>query len=101
MVEGLFDMLAGAQVTAALYPQVVVVYTNGSNPSFHVAKWFEEHPEYEYVLIADPDKAGQDWLGHVSTAIQAGGGAWCSFAVPQGYEDPDEAFLGGWLPDIF
>ena len=101
VVEGLFDMLAGAQVTAALYPQVVVVYTNGSNPSFHVAKWFEEHPEYEYVLIADPDKAGEDWLGHVSTAIQTGGGAWCSFAVPEGFDDPDEAFLGGWLPDIF
>lgn len=98
VVEGLFDMLAGAQVTTHLYPKVVVVYTNGANPSFHIAKWFEEHPEYHYLLVPDPDEAGGDWLAQVSRAIHAGGGRWGSFPVPQRFDDPDEAFLAGWLP---
>ncbi|MBT7071347.1 MAG: hypothetical protein HN975_10725 [Anaerolineae bacterium] len=95
VVEGLFDMLAGAQTTASLYPQVVVVYTNGSNPSFHITKWFEEHPQYHYLLIPDPDKAGTAWLEQVSRAIYAGGGSWQSFPVPRNFDDPDEAFLAG------
>ena len=99
VVEGFFDMLAGAQVTASLYPRVAVVYTNGATPSFHIAKWFEEHPRYRYLLVPDPDKAGEDWLTHVSGAIRAGGGSWDSFPIPDGFDDPDEAFLAGWLPD--
>ncbi len=100
VVEGLFDMLAGAQATAHLYPEVVVVYTNGANPSFQITKWFEEHPGYHYLLIPDPDKAGIDWQEQVSRAIHAGGGYWDSFSVPQGFSDPDEAFLAGWLPPV-
>jgi len=100
VVEGLFDMLAGAQITKSLYPRVVVVYTNGANPSFHVTKWFEEHPQYEYILVPDPDEAGEDWVEQVARAILAGGGSLCPVPIPEGFEDPDEAFLSGWLPDI-
>ena len=98
VTEGLFDMLAGAQATASLYPEVVVVYTNGANPSFHITKWFEEHPQYRYLLIPDPDQAGVGWLEQVSCAIHEGDGTWERFTIPKGFEDPDEAFLAGWLP---
>lgn len=100
VVEGLFDMLAGAQTTKSLYPRVVVVYTNGASPSSPISKWFEEHPEYEYILVPDPDKAGISWVKKMSEAIEAGKGSHCTVPVPEGFEDPDEAFLSGWLPDI-
>ncbi|MBT7988817.1 MAG: hypothetical protein HN769_02930, partial [Anaerolineae bacterium] len=56
--------------------------------------------QYEYILIPDPDQAGEDWVEQVAKAIVAGGGSLCPVPIPEGFGDPDEAFLSGWLPDI-
>ena len=114
VVEGLFDMLIGAQTVAErhLHPEVVVVYTNGASPTRRMLDWFGEHAaRYEYVLIPDQDQAGlggwdekrnkeiPGWLQHVSGAIEQGGGRFSIVHTPDKM-DPDEAFLSGWWPSV-
>lgn len=59
IVEGLFDMLVGAQCLDErhLFPEYVCVYTNGASPAFEMLDWFAEY-DYDYFLIRDMDKAG-------------------------------------------
>jgi hypothetical protein len=114
VVEGLFDMLVGAQVVAErqLHPEVVVVYTNGASPARRMLDWFAEHAAaYDHLLIPDPDPAGlggrdeasgkeiPGWLQHLSGAIERGGGRFAVVRTPDRM-DPDEAFLSGWWPSI-
>lgn len=112
VVEGLFDMLIGAQIVGErnLHPEVVTVYTNGASPVYRMLDWFTIHAtRFDFVLIPDPDKAGlgvwdeakkknvPGWLQHVSSAIEKGGGRHCVIQTPDRL-DPDEAFLSGWWP---
>jgi hypothetical protein len=100
IVEGLFDMLVGAQCLdqRRLYPEYVCVYTNGAAPSFEMLDWFAEH-DYDYFLIRDMDKAGADWVEIITAALR---GKKRRYAVlfPPNDLDPDEAFLSGWWPPI-
>jgi len=100
IVEGLFDMLVGAQCLdeRRLYPEYVCVYTNGASPSFEILEWFAEH-DYDYYLIRDMDMAGADWVEMTTTAM---GEKKRRFVVlyPPNDLDPDEAFLNGWWPPI-
>jgi hypothetical protein len=61
--------------------------------------WFREHNQYEYVLLSDPDKAGDEWTGNLTDAIQKGGAGVQSLRPPAPL-DPDEAILRGWWPSI-
>ena len=101
VLEGLFDMLITAQKIHELGrdADTVAVYTNGASPSAKMLAWFREHNQYEYVLLCDPDKAGDEWAGHLTHAIQNGGAA-LQVLRPPGTLDPDEAILGGWWPSI-
>lgn len=98
VVEGLFDLLVGAQVIWArgLHPEVVPVYTAGASPARAMLDWFSAH-DYAYVLIPDPDPMGGAWAARVGEAAARGGGAWVVATPPAGL-DPDEAFLSGWWP---
>jgi hypothetical protein len=99
VLEGLFDMLVTAQKLHELGRETdtVAVYTNGSSPSAKMLTWFAEHNEYEYILIRDPDQAGQEWEESVSAAIRHGGAEVVQMCPP-GILDPDEAILNGWWP---
>ena len=113
VVEGLFDMLIGAQTIAerGLYPEVVCVYTNGSMIAGPLLKWFREHKGYDYVLLPDQDEAGlggwdeenkkekKGWKQHLTAALDEGGGKYVVVNTPERL-DPDEAFLGGWWPSV-
>jgi hypothetical protein len=114
VVEGLFDMLVGAQTVGErhLHPEVVTVYTNGASPVYRMLDWFTANAtNYDFVLIPDQDKAGLGgwdevkqknvlgWLQHITGAIDKGGGRHCVINTPNGL-DPDEAFLSGWWPSI-
>lgn len=114
VVEGLFDMLVGAQAVAErhLHPEVITVYTNGASPVHRMLDWFTANAaKYDFVLIPDQDKAGlggwddgkqkniPGWLQHMSAAIEKGGGRHCVLNTPDGL-DPDEAFLSGWWPSV-
>lgn len=101
VLEGLFDMLITAQKIHQLGRdgEVVAVYTNGASPSAKMLAWFREHNQYEYVLLSDPDKAGDEWTGHLTDAIQKGG-AGVQALQPPAPLDPDEAILSGWWPSI-
>lgn len=98
VLEGFFDMLAFAQ---ALYDRgiesAIPVYTNGSSPSQRVLEWFQTHPGYDYLLVRDPDAAGEGWETKVKNAIRTGGGQ-CKLVTPPRNLDPDEALLAGWWP---
>jgi len=98
VVEGMMDMLIMAQ---ALHhrrmDEVRAVYTAGATPSYTMLEWFTKHPEYEYLLIPDPDDAGYDWIEPVSEAIRKGDGKY-EVQFPPGDQDPDEAVLAGWWP---
>lgn len=105
VVEGLFDMLIGAQVIHArgLTSEVTAVYTNGAQPSAEILQWFRQNgPRYDFVLVKDtdaPDRhgiiAGDIWEKKLKKAI--GKRLAGSFAAPDGM-DPDQAFLAGWWP---
>jgi hypothetical protein len=111
VVEGLFDMLVGAQYVDdhRLYPEVVVVYTNGASPAKRMLQWFAENAaKYSFILIPDQDAAGlggendqgkfvPGWKQHLERAIQAGEGTCATINTPGGM-DPDEAFRTGWWP---
>ena len=75
----------------------VAIYTNGASPSARMLAWFAEHNRYEYILIRDPDKAGEEWEERVSEAIRYGG-AQVQPLCPPDTLDPDEAILNGWWP---
>lgn len=99
VLEGFFDLLLTAQKLHQLRREAdtVAVYTNGSSPSARMLDWFRRHPAYEYILLSDPDPAGEAWVKTVSDAIRHGGGQ--AHAIrPPGRLDPDEAILGGWWP---
>jgi hypothetical protein len=105
VVEGLFDMLIGAQTVHArgLATEVCVVYTNGAQPSAEILQWFHQNgSKYDFVLVKDtdvPDKhgiiAGNVWEEKLKKAI--GPRVVGSYAAPDRM-DPDEAFLAGWWP---
>ncbi len=99
VLEGLFDMLVTAQKLRELGREAdtVAVYTNGASPSARMLAWFGEHDRYEYILIRDPDSAGQAWSKTVSGAIRGGGGK-VRCLHPPDHLDPDEAILNGWWP---
>jgi hypothetical protein len=99
VLEGLFDMFITAQKLRQIGREAdtVAVYTNGASPSAKVIQWFQQHNEFEYVLLRDPDKAGQEWAKTVSEAIRHGGGKARSLRPPDQL-DPDEAILNGWWP---
>jgi hypothetical protein len=101
VLEGLFDMLITAQKLHELGREAdtVAVYTNGASPSAKMLDWFSRHTRYEYILIRDPDKAGQEWEESVSAAIRHGG-APIHCLCPPDTLDPDEAILSGWWPSI-
>ena len=100
VVEGLFDMLIGAQVLEQrrLYPEIACVYTNGASPSSEIVDWFAGH-DYEYFLIRDMDKAGAHWTEMITTALKEKDRRY-SLLFPPDNKDPDEAFLDGWWPPI-
>jgi hypothetical protein len=101
VLEGLFDMLITAQKIHQLGRdgEVVAVYTNGASPSARMLQWFRDHNQYEYLLLSDPDNAGDEWAGHLTDAIR-GGGAGVQTLRPPAPLDPDEAILSGWWPSI-
>jgi DNA primase len=101
VLEGLFDMLITAQKLHQLGrdTDTVAVYTNGASPSAKMLQWFREHNRYEYVLLSDPDKAGDEWTEHLTDAIRSGG-ADVQALRPPAPLDPDEAILNGWWPSI-
>jgi hypothetical protein len=99
VLEGLFDMLLTAQKLHELGREAdtVAIYTNGASPSAKMLAWFADHNRYEYVLIRDPDKAGEEWEERVSEAIRYGGAPVETLCPPETL-DPDEAILNGWWP---
>jgi Toprim-like len=97
VVEGLFDMLLGAQVVQEknLSPEVCVVYTNGSSIKGSMLKWFRDNSsKYDFLLIRDPDEAGAFWEKSLKEVL----GKKAVSLVPPDDRDPDEAFLAGWWP---
>jgi len=101
VLEGLFDMLITAQKIHQLGREAdtAAVYTNGASPSAKMNQWFSRHPEFDYVLLSDPDPAGEEWADTLSTCIRSGGAQVCAFKPPDTL-DPDEAILNGWWPSI-
>jgi hypothetical protein len=99
VLEGLFDMLITAQKLHQLGREAdtVAVYTNGASPSAKLHRWFSEHPQFEYVLLRDPDKAGAEWVQSVSASIRHGSAKVRALRPPDSL-DPDEAILSGWWP---
>lgn len=99
VMEGMFDMLMAAQEIRqrGIERETVAVYTNGASPARPVLDWFGKHGGYEYVVIPDPDKAGEEWAGGMVKAIRNGKGKF-QIARPPDSGDPDEAFLSGWWP---
>jgi hypothetical protein len=100
VLEGLFDMLVMAQALRerGLDREIIAVYTNGSCPSARMLEWFHQNPQYEYLLVRDPDEAGAQWTAHVAKAIHDGGGS-VNLSTPPDALDPDEAILSGWWPE--
>ena len=98
VVEGLFDMLVGAQFLdqRGLYPDIACVYTNGASPSAEIMEWFGEH-DYDYFLVQDMDKGGDDWT-QTLTKIMNEKGFKYTLIYPPAEMDPDQAFLSGWWP---
>jgi DNA primase len=98
VVEGLFDMLVGAQFLdqRGLYPDIACVYTNGASPSAEIVEWFSEH-DYDYFLIQDMDKGGDDWTATLTKIMNEKGFKY-TLIYPPGGMDPDQAFLSGWWP---
>jgi DNA primase len=98
VVEGLFDMLVGAQFLEQrrLFPDIVCVYTNGASPACEIVDWFAEN-DYDYFLIQDMDKAGDAWTATLTEVMKEKGHRYTLIYPPEG-KDPDEAFLDGWWP---
>ena len=98
VVEGLFDMLVSAQFLdqRGLYPDIACVYTNGASPSAEIIEWFGEH-DYDYFLIQDMDKGGDDWTATLTRVMNEKGFKY-TLIYPPVDMDPDQAFLSGWWP---
>ncbi len=101
VLEGLFDLLVTAQKIheLGLDENVSAVYTNGASPAHRMLAWFNQHGEYSYTLIHDPDKAGEQWCESVSGAIRHATPNVHIVSTP-GTLDPDEAILSGWWPEL-
>jgi hypothetical protein len=58
--------------------------------------WFTTRP-YEYLLVPDPDEAGETWTQKITKFIRKGDG---SFVIARTRDrlDPDEALLKRWWP---
>jgi hypothetical protein len=99
VVEGLLDMLVIAQALRDRREDgaTSVVYTGGASPSRPMLEWLASHP-FEYLLIPDPDEAGQSWTKAIRAAIRHGNGQVRLARTPDGL-DPDQAVLGGWWPE--
>ncbi len=82
VVEGLFDMLVGAQFLAS--------------PSTEIVEWFAQR-DYDYFLIQDMDEAGDTWTETLTGVMNEKGYKYTLIYPPDG-KDPDEAFLDGWWP---
>jgi len=97
-VEGLFDLLAFAQVLHdRQLESIVPVFTGGAAVSWPMRSWFQEHNQVGYLLVPDPDEAGKEWTKTIRTAIRKGKGVSHTAHPPKGL-DPDEAILQGWWP---
>ena len=97
VVEGLFDMLVGAQTVQekGLNHEICVVYTNGSSVKGEMLRWFKGNSKkYDFLLIRDPDDAGKFWEESLKEAL----GKKTVCLVPPDNMDPDEAFLADWWP---
>ncbi|HMM97430.1 MAG TPA: toprim domain-containing protein [Anaerolineales bacterium] len=99
VLEGLFDLLITAQKIHQLGREsdTVAVYTNGASPAAKLHRWFQEHGQYEYLLVRDPDPAGAEWALALSSSIRSGGASVRTLRTPDQL-DPDEAILSGWWP---
>jgi hypothetical protein len=99
VLEGLFDLLITAQKIHQIAHEAdtVAVYTNGASPAAKMLDWFSRHGQYEYVLLRDPDAAGQEWARTISAATRRSGGKVRTLCPPDNL-DPDEAILSGWWP---
>ncbi len=99
VVEGLFDMLALAQVLQAkgLLGQVVPVYTVGGGSTAQL-DWLRQQRKRKrrIYLIPDPDPAGNAWVERIREKVRFAG----VFRPPANL-DPDEAILEGWWPFPF
>jgi hypothetical protein len=98
VLEGLFDMLAFAQSLhdRGLDQEVLPVYTGGASPARRMLDWFTTSP-YEYLLVPDPDEAGETWTKKVTKYIRKGDGSYVIARTPDQL-DPDEALQQGWWP---
>jgi DNA primase len=98
VVEGLFDFLVFAQaINDRQRADAVAVYTNGAAPSKAMQAWFAERPQYDYLLVRDPDAAGASWAETLKIAVTSGGGKG-RLVTPPDKMDPDEAIRAGWWP---
>lgn len=99
ILEGLFDMLAFAQVLHDRQLETVIpVYTGGASVSWSMRHWLKEHDQFGYLLVPDPDEAGKEWTKTIRAAIRKGKGVSHTAHPPKGL-DPDEALLQGWWPE--
>ena len=96
VVEGLFDMLALAQILSqGLLGRVVPVYTVGGGSTAQL-DWLRQQRKRKrrIYLIPDPDPAGNAWVERIREKV----GRVRVFRPPAG-RDPDEAILlDGWWP---
>jgi len=99
VLEGLLDMLVIAQALRDRREDgsTGVVYTGGASPSRPMLEWFAACA-FEFLLIPDPDEAGQSWTKAIRTAIRRGEGQSRLVRTPDGL-DPDRAVLEGWWPE--
>jgi DNA primase len=95
VVEGLFDMLAFAEVLTRrrLLGEIVPVATVGATPSADVITWLAEFPG-ALVLVPDPDAAGEEWADRIAGMRNSAP----FVATPPNRLDPDEAVHAGWFP---
>lgn len=99
VVEGMFDAFALAQALHDReHTHAVALFTGGATPSYPMLTWFATHArKYGFVLIPDPDEAGQQWNHTLQGVVQGAGGVALTHQTPEGL-DPDEAILQGWWP---
>jgi hypothetical protein len=97
--EGLLDMLVIAQALRDRREDgsTGAIYTGGASPSRPMLEWFAACT-YEFLLVPDPDEAGQGWARALKAAIRRGEGQVQLAHTPDGL-DPDQAVLSGWWPE--
>jgi DNA primase len=98
IVEGMFDMLMFAQaIQDRRIENTTPVFTGGASVSWAMQQWFYEHNQYGYILVPDPDEAGQKWAESLCASIHKSKGMTHVAHTPDGL-DPDQALLQGWWP---